>query len=366
MTAVAVVLGSVLACALLGGVALCRATLARQARAPAAAPERAVAGAMRALLDATRTSSEAVLAALDVNLRSLDDGIDTTMIFAASAGELRCVYASGTRAEHFRRCTLRREDLAQLPARAAHAGCRAAAPHDARAVLPTDRAAFAVPMLDARGLLAVAYVSSSDPHASLHADAIALAVDCAALPYALALDREADRADATYDGLTGVLAPRAFRRYLHEELAKAAASGGTITSLWFVDTDRFKSVNDRFGHRAGDAVLQGMAALLEASLVPDLDVAARNGGDEFCALIRGVGKSAAVERARTFCESVRSHDFGIPMRVTASVGVATFPFDAASSSELLEAADAAMYHSKREGRDRVSFAVERGRYAVFD
>ncbi|HTA39972.1 MAG TPA: GGDEF domain-containing protein, partial [Candidatus Acidoferrales bacterium] len=245
-------------------------------------------------------------------------------------------------------------------------GCRAAAPHDARTMLPTDRAAVAVPMLDVRGLLAVAYVSSSDPRAALGVDAIALAVECAAIPYALALERESFSADATYDGLTGVLTPRAFRRYLHEELAKASVPGGSIASLWFVDTDRFKSVNDRFGHRAGDGVLQAMAALLEASLVPDLDAAARNGGDEFCALIRGAGKSAAVERARRFCENVRSHDFGIPIRVTASVGVATFPFDAASSSELLEVADAAMYHSKREGRDRVSFAVERGRYAVFD
>jgi diguanylate cyclase (GGDEF)-like protein len=366
MTAVAVVVGSVLACALLGGVVLRRAALARQARARAATPRVSDASSMRALLDATRTSSDAVLNALDRNLRSLDESIDTTMIFAASAGELRCVYASGTRAEHFRRCTLRRDDLARLPARAAHAGCRAAAPLDARAVLPTDRAALAVPMLDARGLLAVAYVSSSDSRASMRSDAIALAVDCAAMPYALALERESDRADAIYDGLTGVLTPRAFRRYLHDELAKTPVAGGAIVSLWFVDTDRFKSVNDRFGHKAGDGVLQAMAALLEAGLVPDLDAAARNGGDEFCALIRGAGKVAAVERARDFCAAVRAHDFGIPLRVTASVGVATFPFDASSSSELLEVADAAMYHSKREGRDRVSFAVERGRYAVFD
>jgi diguanylate cyclase (GGDEF)-like protein len=366
MTAVAVVLGSVLACALLGGVALRYSALARQGRMRDAAPDRAAADAMRALLDATRTSSEAVLAVLDRNVRCLDASVDTAMIFAVSAGELRCVYASGARSEHFRRCSLLRDDLRQLPAHAAHAACRAVAPRDARAILPTDRAALAIPMLDARGLVAVAYVSSSDPRALANADPIVLAVECAAMPYALALEREADRADATYDGLTGVLTPRAFRRHLHEQLARMPAAGGSIASLWFVDTDRFKSVNDRFGHRAGDAVLQAMAALLEASLVPDLDAAARNGGDEFCALIRSAGKSAAVERAQAFCKAVRSHDFGIPIRVTASVGVATFPFDAATSSELLEVADAAMYHSKREGRDRVSFAVERGRFQVFD
>jgi two-component system cell cycle response regulator len=256
--------------------------------------------------------------------------------------------------------------MSRLPAKAAHAGCRAVAPLDGDALLPTDRAALAVPMQDARGLRAVVYLSSCDARALAARDELVMAVDCAAMPYALALERESDRADATYDGLTGVLTPRAFRRRLHDELTIASAKGGTITSLWFVDTDRFKSVNDRFGHRAGDGVLQAMAMLLQASLVPDLDAAARNGGDEFCALIRGASKSAAIERARSFCESVRAYDFGIPIRVTASVGVATFPFDASTSSELLEIADAAMYHSKREGRDRVSFALERDRYAVFD
>jgi diguanylate cyclase (GGDEF)-like protein len=367
MTAVAVLLGSVLGCALLGGgVAWRRAALARRPPAKAEGGERALHDAVRALLDATRTSSDAVLAALDRNLRALDDGVDTTLIFAAREGELTCVYASGARAEHFARASLSRDDLERLPARAAQAGCRAVSPQDGAALLPTDRAALAAPMLDARGLRAVVYVSSCEAQALAARDALVLAVDCAALPYALALEREADRADATYDGLTGVLTPRAFRRHLHDEVAKAASGGGAIASLWFVDTDRFKSVNDRFGHRAGDSVLQAMAALLEASLVPDLDAAARNGGDEFCALIRGASKSAAIERAQAFCETVRAHDFGIPMRVTASVGVATFPFDATTSSELLEVADAAMYHSKREGRDRVSFALERGRYAVFD
>jgi len=106
-----------------------------------------------------------------------------------------------------------------------------------------------------------------------------------------------------------------------------------------------------------------VAALLRAQLVPGLDVAARNGGDEFCALIRGVGKNAAVERAKNFCSSVRDHDFGLPVGVTASVGVASFPHDASTSSTLLEAADAAMYHSKRGGRNCVSYAIEPGRYA---
>ena len=168
---------------------------------------------------------------------------------------------------------------------------------------------------------------------------------------------EVDRCDATHDGLTGLLAPRAFRRRLHDEVSRARASGRLeLISLWFVDTDYFKTVNDAFGHRTGDAVLQTMAALLRAHLVPDVDVAARNGGDEFCALIRGASKSLAIERAQVFCNAVRAHDFGLQKQITASIGVATFPYDAPNSNQLLEAADAAMYRSKRDGRDRVSWA----------
>jgi len=62
---------------------------------------------------------------------------------------------------------------------------------------------------------------------------------------------------------------------------------------------------------------------------------------------------------------VRRHDFGIPMQITASVGVASFPYDARDANELLEVADAAMYHSKRSGRDRVSFAVNGAAFAVY-
>lgn len=142
---------------------------------------------------------------------------------------------------------------------------------------------------------------------------------------------------------------------LRGELSRAQR---TSVSLWFVDTDRFKRINDGYGHRMGDAVLVALSFLLRAHLRRELDVAARHGGDEFCAMLRGASKSSAIGRAQQFCDTVRAHDFGIPIRVTVSIGVATFPGDAATSTALLEAADAAMYHSKRSGGDRVSFAAE--------
>lgn len=309
------------------------------------------------LLEASRASSLAVVAKLDAAIRDVEPHVDSVLIFVPAGGELACMYASGERAEHFRRLQFCRDDVRYLPAKAAGLGCRAALPPEGGAVIPTDRYALAVPLVDARGLRAVAYASSAgEGFAPAAIDAIVRVAELATAPYAIAVEREADRADATHDGLTGLLAPRAFRRLLHDELARFGSGQAAMLSLWFVDTDHFKGVNDRFGHHAGDAVLQAMASLLRAHLVADVDVAARNGGDEFCALIRGATKSAAIDRARAFCDAVRAHDFGLPIRITASVGVATYPHDAANSSELLEAADAAMYRSKRSGRNRVSFA----------
>ncbi|HVA34398.1 MAG TPA: GGDEF domain-containing protein [Candidatus Baltobacteraceae bacterium] len=314
------------------------------------------------MLEASRRSSAAVLAALDRMLRQLDSRIDSMLVFAPSGDELACIYASGAPAEHFRSFAVRR-DAAALPARAAANGCRALFPHDGDAVIPTDRAALAVPMVDGRSVRATIYVSSRAA-CVLPSDAIVGAVTRAAVAYAMAMEREADRADATHDGLTGLLAPRAFRSRLHEELVRTQVSAQRLPiTLWFVDTDSFKEVNDRFGHRCGDGVLQMMAALLQSHLVPELDLAARNGGDEFCALVCGATKTAAIDRAQSFCEAVRRHDFGLPLRITASVGVASYPFDAYSSSALLEAADGAMYHSKHNGRDRVSFLTGPGTYA---
>ncbi|MHB8148234.1 MAG: GGDEF domain-containing protein, partial [Vulcanimicrobiaceae bacterium] len=183
--------------------------------------------------------------------------------------------------------------------------------------------------------------------------------------YVLACEREADRADATYDSLTGLLTPRAFRNRLHVELSDTPTRPGMTASLWFIDTDHFKHVNDGFGHAAGDVVLQGMADVLRAHTIVDLDIAGRNGGDEFCALIRESQKTVAIERAHALCIAIREREFGIPVKITASIGVATFPRDARTSNDLLELADAAMYHSKRQGRDRVSFALDGETFTVY-
>lgn len=319
--------------------------------------------AVRVLTAASRESTHAVLTALDRIARVLDPSLDAVLVYVPAGEEFACVFAAGPRVEHFEGTRIRR-DRDSLPSRAAVCGHRVEL-HGTGAIVPTDRSAIAVPMLAGDSLAAVVYAASTQPRIG-NPDVLVRAVAQAASPYALASERETDRAQVTFDGLTGLYTPRAFRTTLQEELALAASSKHAGLALWFVDTDHFKRVNDTLGHAAGDCVLQRMARLLQEHTIHGVDLAARNGGDEFCAVIRNVHKVTAIERAQRFCEAVRACNFGVGLPVTASVGVAAYPFDASDASELLEMADAAMYHSKRSGRNRVAFAIDRTSFAVYE
>ena len=157
--------------------------------------------------------------------------------------------------------------------------------------------------------------------------------------------------DAVMDSLTGLHNHRYLHERVSEELGLAAVRGSEL-SLLFVDVDRFKSVNDRFGHSAGDEVLRTVAQLV-VGCVRRIDVAARYGGDEFAALLIGAGGAEATEVAERIRAAVESaHLVGPVGHVTVSVGVATFPSHAATKAELLEKADWAMYLAKRAGRNR--------------
>ena len=318
--------------------------------------------AMRAFVGASRISSNAVLEEIRAAIVRREPCFDVFLVFAPRGAELQCIVALGPRAEYYGELRLAR-DGTSLPALAAAASHRASGSEGV--VVPTDRHALAVPIFDGDRLAAVVYVSSSVSGLVRNEDAIVAAIESAAVPFAIAVEREADRADATYDGLTGLLTPRAFRSRLAAEIERQRFGGSSILTLWFIDTDHFKTVNDTFGHAAGDVVLQIMANILRAAAIPGVDVVARNGGDEFCALIFDAQKTIAIERAQELCDAVRSADFGVPAHLSTSIGVATYPYDAHDSSELLEVADAAMYHSKRSGRDRVSFAVNGTSFSVY-
>lgn len=145
------------------------------------------------------------------------------------------------------------------------------------------------------------------------------------------------------------------RRYLalrlDEEVKRSARSGEPL-SLILLDLDQFKTVNDRWGHAAGDEVLKEVVQLL-VSQSRRYTVVARYGGDEFIALLPNAPKAAALVYAERLRAIVERYPFKYGP-VTASFGVACFPDDTANAGELIKSADHALYEAKRQGRNSVA------------
>jgi diguanylate cyclase (GGDEF)-like protein len=165
---------------------------------------------------------------------------------------------------------------------------------------------------------------------------------------------------AEVDGLTGVCNRRHFQVLLMREIERAR-SGGHPLALLLADVDRFKEVNDRHGHPAGDAVLQHVARVLSRRLRRS-DVVARYGGEEFAVLLPGTDGPAALALAEELRREIESAaaplpDPAGPLRVTLSFGVASLPADAADEQGLVTAADKALYRAKHGGRNRVERAA---------
>jgi diguanylate cyclase (GGDEF)-like protein len=159
---------------------------------------------------------------------------------------------------------------------------------------------------------------------------------------------------AISDPLTGLHNRRAFQVRLGEELARVHRSGGPL-ALLMLDLDRFKALNDRYGHPAGDAALHTVAAVLKQEL-RTVDLPARLGGEEFGVLLPdsdGQAALMAAERVRTAIASCPIVYQAATLAITASIGVAWYPGHADTSEGLLRAADQALYRAKEAGRDRV-------------
>ncbi|HKE86224.1 MAG TPA: sensor domain-containing diguanylate cyclase [Vicinamibacterales bacterium] len=181
-------------------------------------------------------------------------------------------------------------------------------------------------------------------------------------PVALALGRErvwreaqAYAQAAVIDPVSGLFNRRYFQARLEEELHRAIRQS-TSVALLMVDLDGFKSINDRFGHVAGDMVIRDISEILRRS-VRIFDVCTRFGGEEFAVMMPGGTAESAgtiAERIRQRVETYqRSESELATLHVTASIGVAVSP-PGVTARDLIERADRALYHAKRAGKNRVS------------
>ncbi|UYF99728.1 diguanylate cyclase [Halomonas sp. GD1P12] len=166
---------------------------------------------------------------------------------------------------------------------------------------------------------------------------------------------------AMHDELTGQLNRRSFMDLAERELARVKRKPGYVTCMVMLDLDRFKSVNDRYGHGAGDAVLKRFADTVSAEL-RKMDVFGRLGGEEFAVMLPDTdvsGAQVAAEKLRRAVEAmtVRVPSFGEPLKVTTSIGVAVLKSSDILPDSALARADSALYEAKNSGRNQVCINV---------
>lgn len=163
---------------------------------------------------------------------------------------------------------------------------------------------------------------------------------------------------ATRDGKTGLLNATAWREVAQRHLWRAVREDQAAAVL-VIDLDRFKALNDQHGHLVGDAALKAVADCLRHEL-RGYDAVGRYGGEEFVALLPNAGANAAMRVAERLREGVEACAAGvadhIPVRLTASIGVSTYPTHGGELDDLIHAADTALYAAKDAGRNAVRLA----------
>lgn len=166
------------------------------------------------------------------------------------------------------------------------------------------------------------------------------------------------RRESTVDALTGLFNRRHLEQLLERELEFAGRSLHPL-SIVMLDLDHFKTINDHYGHAAGDAVLAGVGAVLRARL-RIYDVPCRYGGDELLVVAPGAGTSDAKILAEALRVQIAATRFSDGLRelpgLTASLGVATYPEHGNTAEALKRSADAALYAAKAAGRNCVTIA----------
>ena len=235
---------------------------------------------------------------------------------------------------------------------------RSSAASDAslKPLLQGSVAAIALPIFYAEQLHGVLYVESAEPVEFSEEEILLLGTLADLIAGALhnALSFQKAQEQAITDGLTGVKTHRFFMEALSAEWKRSTRAGRAF-ALVLMDLDRFKFVNDFYGHLEGDLVLQRVGHILETNCRRS-DVVSRYGGDEFVILM----PETSMEQARQLASKLRGWVSADPLlrekNISASFGIACYPLHGSSPQELIQVADASMYLSKHQGGNAVSTA----------
>jgi len=159
---------------------------------------------------------------------------------------------------------------------------------------------------------------------------------------------------AITDSLTEVHTRRYALERFEEEIRRSKMHKIKLSFL-MIDVDYFKNFNDNFGHLAGDQILREIGYIIKES-IREIDIAGRYGGEEFCIILPDTdrdGAHYAAERIRQTTERDTIRAYDTTVKATVSIGIATYPDDGKSLSELIDKADWALYRAKKQGRNRV-------------
>jgi two-component system, cell cycle response regulator len=231
---------------------------------------------------------------------------------------------------------------------------------------PTEATALAVPLESQSQLLGVLVIygrQNNEPFRDEDLDTItSLARQAGVGIENVLLHQEAQRLSIT-DGLTGIWNYRYFQMQMAQHFAAAVRFEHRL-SLLVIDIDRFKDVNDRYGHQRGDTTLVELARRVVMHTRLNIDTLARYGGEEFVLILPETGLQGARIVAEKIREEVASTPFGEegdePIDVSVSIGYASYPEHGLTQQALVDAADKAMYEAKARGRNRVVGADELG------
>jgi diguanylate cyclase (GGDEF)-like protein len=157
------------------------------------------------------------------------------------------------------------------------------------------------------------------------------------------------------DGLTELFNHRHVHQLLHDEFERSLRTGDPV-AVAMMDLDRFKNINDTYGHPTGDVILYETARIIKET-AREIDMPGRYGGEEFIAILPGTEEEAAAHFAERVRQAVENHVFrdgATEVRMTVSCGVASFPAEGVDAPEaLLKSADEALYQAKHGGRNQV-------------